>query len=309
MKTKFAGVLVCAWLGFSTCILAQAQPLPDEAAATANAAFQAKDWAKARPLYERLTKAQPDSYLNWFRLGVCLRETGEHQGALEAFGKAQAKGLPASIAGYNISTVLASMGRTEKAVEALTEAVKNGFSQPDRLLSDPGFSSIRSDSRFAPLVEQAKRNQTPCAYKTENRQFDFWVGDWDVVTTKEGATAGTSHIERTLGDCVIWENWTSLGNSAGYAGKSYNIYNPDLARWEQFWVDNMAGMIHFYGGLKDGVMDFYTDEVPQSDGTRLKRHLQFFNLGADRVRQFSQGSTDGGKTWTVEYDLTYNRRK
>jgi hypothetical protein len=309
MKTKFVGMIVCACLGLSTCISARADRSPDDGAATANAAFQAQDWAKARPLYERLTQAQPDSYVNWFRLGVCLRETGLYEGALEAFGKAQAKGLAASVAGYNIATVLASMGRAEKAVDALAEAVKSGFSQPHLLLSEPALKSIRADSRFASLVEQAKRNQTPCAYKAENRQFDFWVGDWDVVTTQEGATAGTSHIERTLGDCVIWENWTSLGNGAGYAGKSYNIYDADLVRWEQFWVDNMGGMIHFYGGLKDGAMDFYTDDVPQSDGTRLKRHLQFFSLGPDKVRQFSQGSTDGGKTWTVEYDLTYNRRK
>jgi len=45
------------------------------------------------------------------------------------------------------------------------------------------------------------------------------------------------------------------------------------------------------------------------DGTKLKRQLQFFPLGPDKVRQFSQGSTDGGKTWTVEYDFTYIRKK
>ncbi len=56
-------------------------------------------------------------------------------------------------------------------------------------------------------------------------------------------------------------------------------------------------------------MDFYTDEVVQPDGTKLKRHLQFFNLSPDKVRQFSQGSTDGGKTWKVEYDFTYTRKK
>jgi hypothetical protein len=95
----------------------------------------------------------------------------------------------------------------------------------------------------------------------------------------------------------------------GHAGKSYNTFNPNLKRWEQFWVDNGAGMIHFYGGLKGNVMDFYTDDIPQPDGTNLKRHLQFFNLGQNQVRQFSQGSKDGGKTWSVEYDLTYNRTK
>jgi len=95
----------------------------------------------------------------------------------------------------------------------------------------------------------------------------------------------------------------------GYAGKSYNVYNPSMKRWEQFWVDNAGGMIHFYGGLRNGVMDFYTDDIPQASGPPLKRHLQFFNLDANTVRQFSQGSTDGGKTWNAEYDFTYNRAK
>ncbi|MEW6208480.1 MAG: hypothetical protein AB1631_08935 [Acidobacteriota bacterium] len=39
------------------------------------------------------------------------------------------------------------------------------------------------------------------------------------------------------------------------------------------------------------------------------RRLTFFNLGADRVRQFSERSTDGGKTWAVGYDFTYIRKK
>ena len=128
-----------------------------------------------------------------------------------------------------------------------------------------------------------------------------------MVDASSGATAGSSRIEKELGECVIGESWTSVNTN--YAGKRYNIYNADLKRWEQFWVDDVGSMIHFYGGLKDGVMDFYTDEMPQSDGTLLKRHLQFFNLGPDKVRQFSQGSTDSGKTWKVEYDFTYNRRK
>jgi hypothetical protein len=61
--------------------------------------------------------------------------------------------------------------------------------------------------------------------------------------------------------------------------------------------------------LNNGVMDFYTDEIPHADGKNQKRHLQFFNLGPDKVRQFSQGSNDGGKTWFVEYDFTYDRKK
>jgi tetratricopeptide (TPR) repeat protein len=273
----------------------------------AESAYQAKDWAKATRLYEQLANSHPKSGIYWYRLGVSLEAIGEHQVALEALAKSQAAGTPSFMVGFSRATVYASMGELEKAFQALGEAVKQGFNDPDTMLTDPNLQPLRSDSRFPPLLEQVKHNQKPCFYSAENRQFDFWVGDWDVVATADSVPRGSSHIARELGDCVIWENWTSL--TTGYAGKSYNVYNPDLKRWEQFWVDNNGGMIHFYGGLKDGNMDYWTDEIPQPDGTRLKRHLQFFNVGPDKVRQFSQGSTDGGKSWQVEYDFTYLRKK
>jgi tetratricopeptide (TPR) repeat protein len=304
-RTRNASWIVCLLLAASL-LLAQS-PAAQLDTAAADAAYQAKDWAKAGQLYEQLSQAPSAAPRIWFRLGVCRQQTGQHQAALAAFQKAQALGVPARIVGYNLAVVYASMGQTDNAMEQLGEAVKQGFSQPEQMNSDPDLQSLRSDTRFGALLEQARRNQTPCAYSPERRQFDFWVGDWDVVATRSGDPAGTSHIERTLGDCVIWENWSSLGSS--YSGKSYNTYDANLKRWEQFWVDNVGGMVHFYGGLKEGIMDFYTDDVPQPDGTKLRRHLQFFNLGADKVRQFSQKSSDGGKTWTVEYDLTYSRKK
>jgi len=117
--------------------------------------------------------------------------------------------------------------------------------------------------------------------------------------------AGDSHIELILGDCVVQENWSSAGNT-GYSGKSYNIYNTALKRWEQYWVDNAGGNIFFYGVWNHGLLDGW---LPQPDGKKLKRHVQFLQLGPDTVRQFSPGSNDNGKTWFVEYDCTYNRKK
>jgi hypothetical protein len=46
-----------------------------------------------------------------------------------------------------------------------------------------------------------------------------------------------------------------------------------------------------------------------SDGTKTLRRLRFAKLDADHVRQWSVKSTDDGKTWTPEYDLTYVRKK
>ena len=287
---------------------ARAQEAPSaDAAAKANAAYTAKNWAEAVRLYEQLAIAEPGNARYWYRLGVAAQSGGRLEKALDAYEKALATKQAPPVVEYNLACVHAAMKHTEKAFDHLAEAVKQGFSQPEKMTADAELAALRSDERFPKLVEQARRNLAPCDYTAENRQFDFWVGEWDVESTHGGIPAGTSRIERILGDCVILENWSSAGSS--YGGKSYNIYNPNLKRWEQFWVDNVGGMIQFYGGLKDGVMDYTTDEIPQPDGTKLKRHLQFFNLAADKVRQFSQGSTDGGKTWTVEYDFTYNRKK
>jgi tetratricopeptide (TPR) repeat protein len=274
--------------------------------AEANAAYQAKDWAKAAKLYEELSKLPDAPPRVWLRLGASLRSVGKYDQALVAFDKAIQNGV-GQFGEYGKAGVYGAMKQNDKALESLENAVQQGYADPEAMSSDPNLASLHSDARFSKAVEQAKKNQRPCAYSAENRQFDFWLGQWDVSTTQGAIPSGTSKIELILEDCVVLENWKSLNNA--YAGKSYNIYDQSLKRWEQYWVDNVGGNIFFHGGLKDGVMDYWTDDIPQPTGPPLRRHLQFFPLGPDKVRQFSQGSTDGGKTWQVEYDFTYVRRK
>src|SRR5260370_11027933 len=160
------------------------------------------------------------------------------------------------------------MKQPEKAFEHLEKAVQQGYAQPEVLSTDPSLAALHSDSRFAKLVEQAKKNQRPCAYATENRQFDFWLGEWSVTTTQGGIPAGGSKIELILEDCVVQENWKS--QNGPYSGKSYNIYNQAQKRWEQYWVDNVGGNIFFYGVLKDGVIDYFSDQNPHTTHPALK---------------------------------------
>lgn len=283
------------------------QPSSSNALATdAGAAYEAKDWPKSAKLYTELSQSPDAPPRVWLRLGASLRELGKYQEALAAFEKANAGGA-ALFGEYGEAAVYAVMKQPDKALEHLGKAVQQGYAQPDVLSTDPNLASLHSDPRFAKAVDLAKKNQRPCAYSPENRQFDFWLGEWAVTTSQGGIPAGDSKIELILEDCVVQENWKSLNGP--YSGKSYNIYNQSQKRWEQYWVDNVGGNIFFYGGLKDGVMDYFTDEIPQSSGPALKRHLQFIALSPDKVRQFSRGSTDGGKTWNVEYDFTYTRKK
>jgi tetratricopeptide (TPR) repeat protein len=309
MRTLKILLMISILLGCGMEVVSAQQPSDNAASigAAANAAYTAKDWATSAKLYQQIAGSAP-SPRAWYRLGISLDKLGQVQKAIEAFEKALAAGLPAAFGEYGIAAVYAKQHQQDKAFEYLQKAAEHGFSQPDQLAFDPDLAGLKSDPRFSKILGTVEKNQKPCAYTAENRQFDFWIGEWSVVTTVGDFPAGDSKIELILQDCVVQENWTSAGN-IGYSGKSYNIYDQLLKRWEQFWVDKAGGNIFFYGGLKDGVMDYWTDDLPQPDGTMLRRHLQFFKLGPDKVRQLSQRSTDGGKTWHPEYDFTYNRKK
>lgn len=145
----------------------------------------------------------------------------------------------------------------------------------------------------------------PCATDTVYRQFDFWIGDWEVFGAK--GKAGDSRIELILDSCVILENWTSA--RPGYAGKSFNTYNAGTGQWQQTWVDNKGGSTEYLRGKaeKDRIV-FYADKNIDAKGKHFLRRLTFHRLGADKVRQHGERSDDGGNTWTTEYDLEYRRK-
>jgi hypothetical protein len=141
----------------------------------------------------------------------------------------------------------------------------------------------------------------------EYRQFDFWLGEWEVtpVGAAPNAPRPQSRIEKILNGCVILENWMPPG---GAGGKSFNIYNRQTQKWEQFWVDSSGSAIRFTGEVRDGNMYYTTESTAPSGGKTLGR-MTFFNLGPDRVRQLWEQSRDGGKTWSVAFDGMYNRKK
>ena len=145
----------------------------------------------------------------------------------------------------------------------------------------------------------------PACSTPEHLQFDFWVGDWDV--TMSGKRAGESHVERILGGCVIFENWTGAG---GGEGKSFNLYDATRKRWQQTWVDASGGLIEFYGELRGGNMCYTTESPTRGPDGQLRKTLgrmTFFPQGPG-VRQLWEQSVDGGKTWTVAFDGLYTRK-
>jgi hypothetical protein len=306
MRLPFAVLSVCAMIALAC--PGNSQAPTDTAISAAEKAYTAQNWTEAESQYSALTRQQPENARYWYRLSIAARGNRHYELALAAMQKAKVlgagRGLPAFLADYEIATTYAGMGDSAHALESLKSSANAGFLMPLRLENDAEWNSLRTNDQFVALAKQVQHNAAPCD-DIQFKQFDFWIGDWDVASAADGVHRGASHISKEMSGCVVWENWTSAGSP--YFGKSYNTWNPNLKRWEQYWVDTSAGVMFFHGELKDKVMDYWTDDVPQAGGGTLLRHLQFFNLGPDKVRQFSQGSNDRGKTWHTEYDFIYTR--
>ena len=148
---------------------------------------------------------------------------------------------------------------------------------------------------FASIHAQAA-SAAPCS-SPEQRQFDFWLGDWEV---RDGEAAiAASRIERSVSDCVIRETYTQKD---GYAGTSLNFYDPVLKRWRQTWVDSLGSVGEFVGDFSGGAMRF-TGETHRADGARIHRKMRLAPEGKN-VRQVSEASRDGA-TWRPHYDYIY----
>jgi hypothetical protein len=148
-------------------------------------------------------------------------------------------------------------------------------------------------------------SQPPACAGPEHRQFDFWVGSWDVYPTGKTKLVAHSLIEKLYAGCTIRENWMPLSNSGG---GSLNMYDPADRKWHQVWQDSQNGRVEFDGGLVDGKMvlvgEWKGANGPGKDAiTRMT-----YSKGPDgSVRQFGEESTDGGKTWAPSFDFTYKK--
>jgi hypothetical protein len=148
----------------------------------------------------------------------------------------------------------------------------------------------------------------PCS-GPEQKQLDFWVGEWDLTWPGKsaGETAhGTNHIQRILDGCVVEEDFSG-GDAMGLRGRSVSIFDVEASKWKQTWVDNQGGYLDFVGVFKDGQM-ILSREATRPDGSKVFERMVFKNITREEFDWSWEGSKDGGKTWAVVWPIHYKRK-
>ena len=242
-----------------------------------------------------------------FNQAVQLHDGGKFAEAAALFKQAIDQGFqPVWQARVRLARAHVRAGNVDPGLTEIEALANAGFSAVT-LLTTTDFDSVRALPRFKAIEAKVNANAFPCANDPKYHAFDFWIGEWDVQPTAgprapvgQGAT---SIVESQLSGCVVQENWLPNGKVA--MGKSFNIYNTATKMWEQYYVDTRGTITHYKGNFKeDGHLYFEADQ--QATGAKVR--MTFFNQGPNQVRQLGHMSTDGGKTWTVTFDLTYVRK-
>ena len=146
-------------------------------------------------------------------------------------------------------------------------------------------------------------NPPPSCDSEPYRQFDFWVGEWEVKTADD-KVAGTNRIEKILNGCVLLENWEGAGGSIG---KSFNMYFSRDETWRQTWVDGAGGRLDLVGKL-DGKDMVLSGEMPGRDGGKVLHEIRWSPLEDGRVKQHWRFSKDSGQNWQDAFLGFYSRR-
>jgi len=146
----------------------------------------------------------------------------------------------------------------------------------------------------------APAKSAPACDRRECRQFDFWLGDWDVYGPDGKTVVGRSHVEGILDGCVLLENWYG---AKGGTGKSFNTWTRSDSLWHQSWVSNSGNLLLLQGSFRNGAMVLEGDSPP---GTRNR--ITWTPRPGGEVEQRWSTSADGGATWTTSFLGIYRKQ-
>ena len=137
---------------------------------------------------------------------------------------------------------------------------------------------------------------------SEHRQFDFWLGAWE-VHTPDGKLAGHNTISSEYGGCVLHERYST---GRAYSGESLNIYDPARKVWHQTWVDTSGTLLLLEGGLRAGSMVLEGKTVG-ADGKATKQRITWTPNTDGSVRQLWE-ATDAQGRWITAFDGKYTKK-
>lgn len=181
-----------------------------------------------------------------------------------------------------------------------------------------GFMIVRTERvsrpHLAPLPDgcpawvAGRSSQLP----VEARQFDFWIGEWDVnlrIRQADGSwpnkVSAAVKIYPVLDRKAILELW----DSPTIKGFSLRYFDAEKKKWV-LWLNwpgrNRSAGSSLEGEFRHGRGDFFSSSK-NPDGTETISRYSFNDITPKSLRWDDAYSKDGGKTWSHNWIMEFSR--
>jgi len=145
--------------------------------------------------------------------------------------------------------------------------------------------------------------RAPSCASPEYHQFDFWLGDWDVVDLDTGASTAHVQVDRILDGCVLHERYE---DTTGSAGESFTTYDKGRKVWHQTWVTNRGRLLTIEGHAgREGIVMVGSYFREDGEEVRVRGTWKPVRGG---VQETAAISDDDGNSWKPWFDLLFRSR-
>jgi hypothetical protein len=157
----------------------------------------------------------------------------------------------------------------------------------------------------------------PPAERDGQHDFDFEIGTWNTQLSRRlhPLTGSTTWVEYK-GTSVVRKVWNGRANlvelevdgPAGHIeGLSLRLYNPQSRQWSLNFSNSTGGTLSppTIGGFTNGRGEFFSQETLDGRAILVRFVISDITPGSCRFEQAF--STDGGKTWEVNWIATDTR--
>ena len=142
---------------------------------------------------------------------------------------------------------------------------------------------------------------------TQARQFDFWIGEWDVnlrAIQKDLSWKDTTKAKVKICPVLDGKAILELWDSPTIKGFSLRYYDVRKSKWVLWlnWPDNNKSTFRsLEGAFRHGRGEFF------SDGNGFTSRFTFSDISPTSLRWDDAYSKDGGKTWTHDWVMEFSR--
>jgi hypothetical protein len=254
--------------------------------------------------FAQLEKSGSKVGQDWFSLAQKARLSDSLDIASQALDRAASNGVSPIQIGVEKTRQHVAGDDPAAAVQELQGVMDAGFTSVGFITQDAVINSLAGRTDYDALIAAMSVQAYPCQHMPGFRDFDFWIGEWDVAGAN-GIPAGRNSIQPAERGCVLIENWT---NTAGGTGMSVNYLDKSTNEWVQVWNAEGGSQINVRGGLTNDGMAMEGTIHYISNGTTAPFRALWTALPDGRVRQYFEQSNDGGVTWVPWFEGFYTRR-